>query len=312
VRFDRVRVRPALAAVTLALGVAAVAPSIARAESCVKPDLVDMVPPDGATGVPLNARLGAHYAPTADYVDEDVVLILPDGSQLPFGKQHETDGRPASWDPTEQLMQIAPVDPLLPNSSYKVRWPALRGANAVARGLGDEAQFQTGATDDLAPPSFAGVSGVTWDLDRSTDPCSDQQIERYVFDIQLGAASDDGGTSGLTLLLAQTKGPLVMDTPTRFAGRAWPQDDGSGAPPHVQVKVSTGVGAGDVCFAGVVRDTLGALSAGGNVEACVHTTTPPFFRGCSVTGGAGARGEVLFASLALAALLVRRRSGRGA
>ena len=56
--------RRTLAAVTLALGAAA-APSVARAASCGKPDLVDMVPPDLATGVPLNARLGAHYATAA-------------------------------------------------------------------------------------------------------------------------------------------------------------------------------------------------------------------------------------------------------
>ena len=40
-----------------------------------------MVPPDGATGVPLNARLGAHYAAAAEYLGEDVVLVHPDGSE---------------------------------------------------------------------------------------------------------------------------------------------------------------------------------------------------------------------------------------
>ena len=39
---------------------------------------------------------------------------------------------------------------------------------------------------------------------------------------------------------------------------------------------------GEICFAGIVRDTTGQLSQSGDVEACVHTTEPPFFRGCSV------------------------------
>src|SRR6185436_5466673 len=79
-RSRRVRVRRTLAAVTLALGAAA-APSVARAASCGKPDLVDMVPPDLATGVPLNARLGAHYATAAEYQGEDVVLVHPGGRE---------------------------------------------------------------------------------------------------------------------------------------------------------------------------------------------------------------------------------------
>ena len=77
----------ALAVVALALGAAA-APTVARAASCGKPDLVDMVPPDMATGVPLNARLGAHYATSADYLGEDVVLVHPGGRK---------EALPATW-----------------------------------------------------------------------------------------------------------------------------------------------------------------------------------------------------------------------
>ena len=102
VRSGHVRVRSALAAATLALGAVAAAPA-ARADSCGKPDLVDMVPPDGATGVPLNARLGAHYAAAAEYLGEDVVLVHPDGSEQLLD---------ATWDATEQLLQVTPTAPL--------------------------------------------------------------------------------------------------------------------------------------------------------------------------------------------------------
>ena len=283
---------------TLAAALVAVAtapPGAARGASCGKPDLVDMVPPDGASGVPLNARLGAHYAAAAQYLGEDVVLVHPDASEELLA---------ATWDPTEQLLQVTPTAPLLPSSSYEIRWPALRGLNAAAPGLGDAAQFTTGVNDDVVAPSFAGVTSLAWDVERVTDDCTDEQVERFVFDISLGAASDDGGTSGLTLMLFQTKGPQVGNTPTPIPARAWPQDG-----KQVQVKLATDVAVGEICFAGIVRDMTGAVSNSGDVEACVHTTDPPFFRGCSVARG-GARGRDLLASLALAALLLRRRMRR--
>jgi len=302
-------VRRALAAAALVLGAAA-APSVARAQSCGRPDLVDMVPPDMATGVPLNARLGAHYATSAEYLGEDVVLVHPpDGRQEVLRECAPNMTKPcATWSRAEQFLQVTPTEPLQPNSSYEIRWPALRGINAAAPGVGGRAMFETGGTDDVAAPVFDGVTGLTWDLEHTNDECTDDQVERYVFDVQLGAANDDGGTSGLTLLLFQTKGPLVMEQPTPFPGRAWPQDQDS-VVKHVQVRLSTDLGVGEVCFAGFVRDTTGMLSDSGHVESCVHTTAPPFFRGCSV-GGARASTETLAAALALAVLLVRRRSRR--
>lgn len=288
--------RRALAAAALAA--AATAPLAAWAASCGKPDLVDMVPPNAATGVPLNARLGAHYTAAAEYLGEDVVLVHPNAGEEILA---------ATWDPTEQLLQVMPTAPLDANSQYEIRWPALRGLNAAAPGLGGKAQFTTGAGDDLAPPSFAGVTGVTWDLERVTDDCTDEQVERFVFDLALGVASDDGGTNGLTLMLFQTKGPHVGDTPTPIPARAWPQtgDDGK----RVQVRLATDVAVGEICFAGIVRDTTGAVSSSGDIEACTHTTDPPFFRGCSVASGSARCRDVL-ASLALAALLLRRGARR--
>jgi len=249
-------VRRKAALLTLAIGaVAAAAAPPARAGQCGKPDLVDMVPPDGATGVPLNAALGAHYAPSTEYLGEAVVLTHPDMSTESLG---------ASWDPTEQLLSLTP-GALEAGGRYTIAWPALRGLNAAAPGLGGMATFTAGSTDDLSPPTFAGVQRVTWDLERASDDCVDGLVERFLFDIDLGTASDDGGTSGLTLLLYQTDGPQVMGQPTPLPGRAWPQDAQTDA--HVQVRLATDIAVGEICFAGIVRDTVGRFSENNSVKA---------------------------------------------
>jgi MYXO-CTERM domain-containing protein len=284
--------RQAIIAAALAAGAFAAAPA-ARAEPCGKPDLVDMVPPDGAVAVPPNATLAAHYTSAADYLGEEVVLVRPDMSEQVL---------PAIWDATEQRLSATPPQPLEPATIYEVRWPALRGLNAAAPGVGDNARFTTGTTFEVGQPTFTGVAGLSWDLERINDECVDELVERFVFDINLGAAQDDGGTNGLTLMLFQTSGPTVMDMPKPIPARAWPTDGKS-----AQVKLSTGDAVGDICFAGIVRDTTGQLSQSGDVEVCVHTTAPPFFRGCSVAGARGGDGWAL-ASLALAALVLRRRT----
>ena len=81
-----------------------VAPARAHAAPCGVPDLVDMVPPDGATAVPLNATLSAHYMASADYLGEDVVLVHPDG------REQVLDAR---FDPTEVLLSVTPTEPLV-------------------------------------------------------------------------------------------------------------------------------------------------------------------------------------------------------
>lgn len=284
--------RQAIIAAALAAGAFA-APPAARAEPCGKPDLVDMVPPDGAVAVPPNATLAAHYTSAADYLGEEVVLVRPDMSEQVL---------PAIWDATEQRLSATPPQPLEPATIYEVRWPALRGLNAAAPGVGDNARFTTGTTFDVGQPTFTGLTGLSWDLERINDECVDELVERFVFDINLGTAQDDGGTNGLTLMLFQTSGPTVMDMPKPIPARAWPTDGKS-----AQVKLSTGDAVGDICFAGIVRDTTGQLSQSGDVEVCVRTTAPPFFRGCSVAGARGGDGWAL-ASLALAALVLRRRT----
>jgi hypothetical protein len=285
-------VSAAVVAAVVAGGVAAAAPA-ARAQ-CGKPDLVDMVPPDEATGVPRNAKLGAHYATSAEYLGEDVVLVHPDGSEQLLD---------ATWDPTEQLLSVVPSSSALTaNSTYEIRWPVLRGLNAAAPGLGGTARFTTGAGFDAAPPTFAGVAGLSWDWERKVSECVDETVERFVFDVDLGVAADDGGASGLTLMLFQTKGPRVLGMPVPIPARAWPQ---SGT--RAEVRLTREEGVGEVCFAGLVRDTLGQVSEGGDVQACVHTTDPPFFNGCSVAAARGARDGALASLLTLAVLLLRRR-----
>jgi MYXO-CTERM domain-containing protein len=274
-----------------AAGAAVLLPARARAALCGVPDLVDMVPPDGARAVPLNSTLSAHYQASADYLGEDVVLVHPDGSEQVLA---------ARFDPTEVLLSVTPTEPLVAGEAYVVRWPSLRGINAAAPGYGGEAHFTAGTADDAESPRFAGVTAVAWDLEREQNDCTDELEERYVFDIMLGDASDDGGRDGLTLLLFQTSGSGAMGMTVPVSTRAIPA---AGA--IAQVKLPTRDSVGHVCFAGLVRDTTSRVSQSGATEACVDTVAPPFFRGCSV-GGAPAGGAGALA-VALLVLLVRRR-----
>jgi hypothetical protein len=292
-------VRTFAAAVLLAGagGAAMFAPARAHAAPCGVPDLADMVPPDGATGVPLNATLGAHYMASADYLGEVVVLVHPDGRMQEFK---------ARFDPTEGLLSVMPTEPLVAGGAYVIRWPALRGLNAATPGHGDEAHFTAGTADDVASPTFAGVTGLRWDLERVQNDCTEELEERYVFDIALGDAADDGGRDGLTLLLFQTSGSGAMGMTVPVSTRAIPA---AGA--TAQVKLPTRNSVGHVCFAALVRDTTNRVSQSGATEACVDTVAPPFFRGCSIgagsTSGGGTTTFGLVAVLSVLALLARPR-----
>ena len=289
-----------IAAGVLLAGVACaaivVAPARAHAAPCGVPDLVDMVPPDGAMGVPLNAKLGAHYMASADYLGEVVVLVHPDRPEPQMLK--------ASFDPTEGLLSITPTEPLVPGGAYVVRWPALRGLNAATPGHGGEAHFTAGTADDTASPTFAGVTGVQWDLERVQNDCTEELEERYVFDIALGDAADDGGRDGLTLLLFQTSGSGAMGMTVPVSTRAIPA---AGA--TAQVKLPTRNSVGHVCFAALVRDTTNRVSQSGAAEACVDTVAPPFFRGCNVAGSSSGATSAfgVVALFSVLALLARPR-----
>jgi hypothetical protein len=273
----------------------------ARAAQCGKPDLVDMVPPDLAKSVPQNAMLGAHYTAAAEYAGEEVLFVHPDGS---VDHLTRTSDPPVLWDGTEQLLSVRPNVLLGAGQDYEIRWPALRALNAAAPGLSGNARFTTSLTSDTEAPSFPGVVGLSWDLERVQNDCFDELVERFVFDIDLGPATDDGGTDGLTLLLFQTAGPQITADGIPFPGRAWPGT-------HTEVRLAKEDAVGEICFAAIVRDTTGQISQSGDVEACVHTTDPPFFRGCSVAGpGGGGGGTVLSLALAAALACLLRRGKR--
>jgi hypothetical protein len=271
----------------------------ARAQQCGRPDVLDTVPPDQATDVPPNASLTAHYDPSAEYLGEDVVLT-------PMGGVDEAVG--ATFDDTQGLLTYAPPEPLAPGA-YVITWPALRGLNAAALGTEAVVHFTVGTTDDTTPPVFDGLTGVTWDLERKNNSCTDSIEDRLVFELSLAPASDDGGRDGLRLVIFQTSGSGVdVD-----AGSVPVQ---TMAMPAVgktaEVKLPVSDATGHVCFAAIARDLTGKISNGGSHAACVDTIAPPFFRGCAVAANAtrGDRGVGLVLLAASLALARRRRRAR--
>jgi hypothetical protein len=247
--------------------------STARAAPCGRPDLIETVPPDGASAVPTNAVLSAHYAQSAEYINETV-------SFEHIGVGEETP--PAMFDANEGLLTIQPPAPLVPNDSYKIRWPALRGIATATLGKGADVQFTAGPTDDADPPTFAGVRSMDWDVDRETDECTDSPEDRYVFDIKLDEPSDDGGRDLLTLVVFQTVGPkgARSASPEPVLVQRFPPKGES-----VQVRRSIDAAVGHVCFAALARDSVGHISSSADREVCAKTVRPPFFYGCSLVQG---------------------------
>jgi hypothetical protein len=278
----------ALAAVQLvALG--------AGAAPCNRPDLVHAWPPDGAEGVPTDATLFAKYASTAEYLGEDVLL------------RHAGLERPltASFDRVEGMLSVLPPDGLEPGGEYELEWPELRGLGTASLGRGRSVAFRVGPGPDVEAPRFGGVVGIEWDLDRERDACTDRLEERYVFELDLGEASDDGGRESLALVVFQTRGPSVRpEAPQPIAVTSLPRQ---GEPVRVARAVDDAVG--EVCFAAVVRDLSGKVSGGGHREVCVEAERPPFFEGCALAPAGRAPGLGWTLALALGGALRRRRRG---
>src|SRR6185503_7959297 len=144
---------------------------------------------------------------------------------------------------------------------------------------------------------FDGVLNASWDYQRETDDCTDEITKRYIFDLTIGLAGDDGGRNGLTLILFQTSGPGAMGASVPVHARALPV---SAATP-IRVSLVPENATGHVCFAGLVRDTTGQVSNSADRVACVDTAPPPFFRGCQVAPGANpGAGVACLAALAIA------------
>lgn len=292
---------PVLASAVASAGSVLVAPGDARADSCTAPDLIETMPADKATGVPTNASLFARYQANAQYQQEPVTLDQIDSAGT------TTQTVPATFDETEGLLQITPPAPLTPGDSYVVHWPALRGIDTATLGAGLDAHFTAGATDDVLSPTFEGIASVSWDVSRETDSCTSNIEERYVFDLGLGAASDDGGRDSLTLVVFQTSGPGVdSSAPAPVLVRRVP-------PEGEHVSITSTILVGHVCFAAIVKDLTMKVSTSG-APVCVDTVAPPFFYSCGVSperpGAPRPDGPALCAALALGLTLARRTNAR--
>ena len=268
----------------------ALAPLTARAAPCGRPDVDETFPPNGSDGVPQNADLAAHYAAPADYVDEEVTLVGPNGDVL-------VD---VVYDEAESMLRALPISDLVPGA-HVVTWPGLRGV-ATNRGLGLTVEFKVGSARDEQMPTFSGLTSIDWDLSRELDECTDTVEDRFWFDLGVGSASDDSDPSLLAVVVFQTRTANGQKSaPEQVAVRSMP--------PNRRIRVERpAMGEGKVCFAAVTRDLVHNVSGGGDQEVCVETTEPPFFDGCSL--GAGNRtGGVPGFLLALSLSLVARRRG---
>lgn len=266
----------------------------ARAEPCGRPDLRAAFPMDGAAHVPLNAVLSAVYAETADYLGEPVELS---SAGVPVALS-------AEFDASERRLFVRDAG-LQPDTSYSLAWPALRGLSSAGHGVGRTVAFSTGARSDLEPPEFGGIRKLEWDLTQVRDGCTDDLEPRFRFDFQLGDASDDGGSDSLALLLFQTRGSGTSGgTPRLLAQRELPPSK------RAELDLTVGEATGKVCFAAVVRDLLGQISASGSDEHCVKTTAPPFFYGCRVRPASAANDTFWGFALVAAVIAARRRRWR--
>lgn len=271
---------------------------LAQAAPCGRPDVDLTFPPDGATGVPSNALLAAHYGSPALYDDEPVSLKDSAGSSVAVT---------LAYDDADSMLRATPDEPLTPGR-FEMVWPALRGVSSSGGlGRGSSVSFTVDTTVDAAPPVFAGLTDIEWDLSRDRDPCLDRLDDRFVFQLQVGQATDDSGAALLSLLVFETRDPSAPHEgePTRVGVRAWPADG--------KLEVRRPVKkAGKTCFAAIATDLVGSVSGGGEREVCVTTQEPPFFDGCAFSSpkptGRGAVGGAWLVLLGLTCL----RRGRAA
>lgn len=270
----------------------------APAAPCGRPDVDLTFPADGATAVPSNAILAAHYGSPALYSDETASLRDATGNSVAVT---------LAYDDADSMLRATPEQPL-ESGHFDLVWPGLRGASSSGGlGRGRSVGFTVGAAADVTPPVFEGLSGISWDLARDRDPCLDRLDDRFVFELRLGQASDDSGSSLLSLLVFETKDPAALgqSEPSRVGVRAWPADG------KLEVR-RPATHAGKTCFAAVAQDLIGSVSGGGEREVCVTTQKPPFFDGCAISlAGSPARRAGAGGWLALIALAALRR-GRAA
>jgi len=243
----------------------------AQAAPCGRPDVDLTFPPSDATNVPSDAQLSAHYGSPALYDDEPVSLTDSESNELAIT---------VSYDDADSMLRVRPEQPLAAGF-HQLVWPGLRSVSSGGVGRGSTTSFFVQDGADAGPPTFTGLSKVEWDLSRDSDPCLDRLEDRFVFDLELGRASDDSGTELLQLLVFETVDPASPEQtePSKVALRALPEDG------KVEVRRPARK-AGKTCFAAVVQDLVGNVSGGGEVEVCAKTKRPPFFDGCSLSRSA--------------------------
>ena len=118
----------------------------AHAAPCGRPDVDLTFPPDGATAVPSNAILAAHYGSPVRYADE-VVSLLDDGGR--------NIGVTLAYDDADSMLRATPDQPLAAGH-FDLVWPGLRGVSGSGGvGRGRSVGFTVTSTVDATPPVFA-------------------------------------------------------------------------------------------------------------------------------------------------------------
>lgn len=289
----------------------------ARAADCAPPEILDMFPPDGATNVPTNAILSAHYSPSSQWVggEHEVVTLHgpdPGGEDIPVDPLPDCtppegmDRFPPGnycWSGSEGLLKLRPPEDLRAGSAYTVEWPGLRGLTA-SRGAGRTVTFTVGDGPDVESPKFAGLENVEWDVGRSKDECIDSEADRFLFDLTPGEASDDFGTESLALVVYETRGPNIgpSSPPEQVAFLPFPVKRDP-----TRIELSLDDGKGPVCFAARAQDLIGNSSTGADKQVCATTKKPPFFYGCAMTAPRFATTTAAPALLLLLSLAALRR-----
>lgn len=269
-----VPVAPLLVSTLVVAALLALTAGPVAAQPCERPDLLDAVPVEGATGIATDARLEARYPKTATYLGEPVRLTRAGEEGVDLE---------AEFDPVEGSLTVRPPAPLSAGQRYVVKWPELRSQESSMRGLGKTITFTVGTSSDRESPRFEGLTSLDWDIENKQRACDEGLVARHMFRLALGAAEDDGGRGGLTLVVFQTKGPRVGESPRPVLTQALPSDG------RVTVRLREDESVGRVCFGALVRDLAGRTSPGASREQCADPIAGPFFTGCALGGTWGAQ-----------------------